>query len=174
VFGANTTSCDVENLTNGVPYLFAVVATSAIGTSQPSSSLGATPQAPPPGHGGHKVRPHVVLTSAAAPVRSGFATLRVRCVTKLCGGELQLVGHKDVRIKSNGRTHTAVETVLVSSDHFSVRGGAVVRLPVPVSLHAIGELTKSVHYRVVVTATFVVTGGVKTTYKLTLVGARGR
>ena len=173
-FGANTTSCVVENVTNGVPYMFAVVATSAIGTSQPSSSLGATPQAPSPGHGGHKVRPRVVLTKAAALVRSGFATLFLRCNTRLCGGELQLVAHKDVRIKSNGRTHTAVETVLVSSDHFSIRGGAVVRLPVPVSLHSISEITKLRHYRVAVTATFVVTRGVKTTYKLTLVGVRGR
>jgi hypothetical protein len=215
-FGANTTSCVVENVTNGVPYMFAVVATSAIGTSQPSSSLGATPQAPSTsaigtsqpssspgttpqapstsaigtsqpssspgttpqapstGHGGHKVRPRVVLTKVTALVRSGFATLSLRCSTRLCGGELQLVVHKDVRIKSNGRTHTAVETVLVSSDHFSIRGGAVVRLPVPVSLHAISEISRLRHYRVAVTATFVVTGGVKTTYKLTLVGTRGR
>jgi hypothetical protein len=197
-FGANTTSCVVENVTNGVPYLFAVVATSAIGTSQSSSSLGATPQAPSTSaigtsqpsssggatpqapstghgsHGGHKVRPRVVLTRVAAQVRSGFATLFLRCSTRLCGGELQLVVHKDVRIKSNGRTHTAVETVLVSSDDFSIRGGAVVRLPVPVSLHAISEITKLGNFRVATTATFAVTRGVKTTYKLALVGARGR
>jgi hypothetical protein len=172
-FGANTTSCDAENLTNGVPYTFAVEATNAIGTSQPSSSLGATPQAPS-GPGGHKVHPRVVLTSLSALVRSGFATLLVRCSTRLCGGRLQLVAEKDVRIKSNGRTHTAVETVLISSDQFSIRGGAVVHLPVPVSLHAIGEITKLAHYRVATTATFVVTKGVKTTYKLTLVGVRGR
>ena len=116
----------------------------------------------------------MVLTRVTALVRSGFATLFLRCSTRLCGGELQLVVHKDVRIKSNSRRHTAVETVLVSSDDFSIRGGALVRLPVPVSLHAISEITKLVHYRVATTATFVVTGGVKTTYNLTLVGARGR
>jgi len=194
-FGASTTSGIVEDLTNGVPYSFEVEATNAIGTSQPSSSLGATPNevtpngatptgatpngatpngatpnAPPSSHGGgHKVRPRLVLTKATAPVKSELATLSLKCNTQLCRGELQLVAHKDVRFTLDGRTHTETETVLVSSGHFSVQGEAVVSLPVRVAGSAIGVLTKSRHYRIVVAASFAVTKGAKSTYELTLV-----
>jgi hypothetical protein len=195
--GAGTTSCVVEGLTDGVSYSFEVDAFTVIGTSQPSSALAATPEAGSGGsgsggsgsggsgsggsgaggsgssspQGAGSARPRIVLTKRIAPVKSGFATLSLRCNTQLCGGELQLTARRVVRLKSHGRTHKEVETVLVSSDHFSIRGGAVVSLPVPVTAHAIHEITAVRRYRVTVTATFVVTKGLKSTYKLRLVAA---
>ncbi len=207
VVGADTASCIVGGLTDGGSYSFEVDAFSVVGTSQPSSALGAVPESTsastttspvsgvtPPLSGSVTTttspvsgvaptsgsrRPgvaklplaRVMLTKRTAPVRSGFATLEVRCNARLCGGELQLTAHKVVRLTSHGRTRKVVETVLVSSDHFSIRGGVVVPLPVPVMAHAIAELTAARHYRVLVAATFVVKKGAKSCYKIRLVGA---
>jgi hypothetical protein len=203
--GANTNSCVVGGLTNGVSYSFEVDAFSSVGTSQPSSTLGAVPQsepgtnqplpapagatqsgsgvsqtssilgaAPQPASSGHEshssAQPRVVLTKTIVPVRSGFATLSLRCSTGLCGGELQLTGRRVVRLKSNGITRDVVETVLVSSDHFSIRGSAAVSLPVPVTAHALGEIGVTHHYRVVI-ATFLVKKGAESTYRVRLVAA---
>ncbi|HXZ82654.1 MAG TPA: fibronectin type III domain-containing protein, partial [Acidimicrobiales bacterium] len=146
--------------------------------SNSSGSGGSAPSSTAPSSSGTRssrtgksVLPRVILTKRIAPVKFGFATLSLRCNARLCGGELQLTARKVVRLKSHGRTHRVVETVLVSSDHFSIRGGAVVSLPVPVTTNAIREVTPSRHYRVVVTAKFEVVKGLNSTYRMTLVAA---
>ena len=116
-------------------------------------------------------RARVVLAEPFAPVKSGFATLSLRCDMPLCGGRLQLVAHKVVLVESHGPTRDVIETVLVSSVRFSIRGRVVVSLPVPVTADAIREITTVPHFRVVVVATFVVANGANTRYKLALVAA---
>lgn len=64
-----------------------------------------------------------------------------------------------------------VESVLLSSDHFTVRGSAVASLPVPVTAHAIGEVTSVRNFRIAVTADFNVAKGAKSTHKVRLVAA---
>ena len=179
VVGAATRACVVGGLTDGVAYSFAIDAFSAVGTSEASSLLQAVPrslpqsvpQSVPTGHNGKSARPRIVLTKAIALVKSGFATLSLRCTTQLCRGGLQLDAHRIVRLKMNGKTYRSVETVLVSSVHFAIRGRTAVSLPVPVAVNAIREITAARHYRLVVAATFVVKQGLKSTYKLRLVAA---
>ncbi len=117
------------------------------------------------------LRPRVILAEPFAPVKSGFATVSLRCDTQLCSGRLQLVAHKVVLVESHGPTRDVIETVLVSSVRFSIRGRAVVSLPVPVTADAIREITTVPHFRVVVVATFAVANGANTRYKLALVAA---
>ncbi|MGP8065997.1 MAG: fibronectin type III domain-containing protein, partial [Acidimicrobiales bacterium] len=50
-FGPDTISCVVGSLTNGMSYSFEVDASTAVGTSQPSTALGAVPQVAPGGSG---------------------------------------------------------------------------------------------------------------------------
>jgi hypothetical protein len=183
VVGAATTACVVGGLTDGVVYSFAVDAFSTVGTSEASSLLQAVPQAVPQsvpqpvpqpvptGHNGKSVRPRIVLMKSIAPVRSGFATLFLRCTTQLCRGGLQLDARRIVRLKMNGKTYRSVETVLVSSVPFVIRGQTAVSLPVRVATQAIGEITAARHYRLVVAATFIVKKGLKSTYKVRLVAA---
>jgi len=207
-FGPDTTSCVVGSLTNGMSYSFEVDAFTAVGTSQPSTALGAVPQAAPGGSdtGGsgsagssssssgpgnakspsssgsgnaksavsktaNPVLARVVLVKPTAKVRSGFAMLSVRCSVRSCSGVVQLVARKTVRLKSHGTTRAVVETVLLSSDHFAVHGGAVASLPVPVTAHAIGEVTSVRDFRIAVTASFKVAKGAKSAYKVRLVAA---
>jgi hypothetical protein len=207
-FGPDTTSCVVGSLTNGMSYSFEVDAFTAVGTSQPSTALGAVPQAAPggsdtggsgsagssssnsgpgnakspssSGSGNAKsavsktakpVLARVVLVKPTAKVRSGFAMLSVRCSVRSCSGVVQLVARKTVRLKSHGTTRAVVETVLLSSDHFAVHGGAVASLPVPVTAHAIGEVTSVRDFRIAVTASFKVAKGAKSAYKVRLVAA---
>ena len=206
-FGPDTTSCVVGNLTNGASYSFDVEAFTAVGTSQPSTTLGAVPQPAPGGSGtgrsgsvgsgsggsgsggsspnssgsgkaksaasktAKSVLARVVLEKSSAKVRSGFAMLSVRCSARSCNGVVQLVARKTVRLKSHGTTRTVVETVLLSSDHFAVRGGVVVSLPVPVTTHAIGEVASVRDFRIAVTVSFNVAKGAKSTYKVRLVAA---
>ena len=112
-----------------------------------------------------------MLEKSSAKVRSGFAMLSVRCSARSCNGVVQLVARKTVRLKSHGTTRTVVETVLLSSDHFAVRGGVVVSLPVPVTTHAIGEVASVRDFRIAVTVSFNVAKGAKSTYKVRLVAA---
>jgi hypothetical protein len=211
-FGPDTTSCVVGDLTNGVSYSFEVDAVTAVGTSQPSTTLGAVPQSAPGGSGtggsgsggsgsggsgsggsgsggsspnssgsgkaksvtsktSKSVLARVVLVKSTAKVRSGFAMLSVRCSARSCSGVVQLVARKTVRLKPHGTKHAVVETVLLSSDHFAVRGGATASLPVPVTAHAIGEVTSVRDFRIAVTASFNVAKGAKSTYKVRLVAA---
>jgi len=196
-FGPDSTSCVVGSLTNGMSYSFEVDAFTAVGTSQPSTALGAVPQAAPggsdtggsgsagsspssSGSGNAKsavsktaklVLARVVLVKPTAKVRSGFAMLSVRCSVRSCSGVVQLVARKTVRLKSHGTTRAVVETVLLSSDHFAVHGGAVASLPVPVTAHAIGEVTSVRDFRIAVTASFKVAKGAKSAYKVRLVAA---
>ena len=201
-FGPDTTSCVVGSLTNGVSYSFEVVAVTAVGTSQPSTTLGAVPQPAPGGSGtggsgsggsgsagpspnssgsgkaksaasktAKPVLARVVLVKSSAKVRSGFAMLSVRCSVRSCSGVVQLVARKTVRLKSHGTTRAVVESVLLSSDHFAVRGSAVASLPVPVTAHAIGEVTSVRDFRIAVTADFNVAKGAKSTHKVRLVAA---
>jgi len=114
----------------------------------------------------------VVLVKSTAKVRSGFALLAVRCSARSCNGVVQLVARKTVRLKTHGTKRAVVETVLLSSDHFAVRGGATASLPVPVTAHAIGEVTSVRDFRIAVTASFNVAKGTKSTYKVRLVAAR--
>ncbi|MGA9077141.1 MAG: fibronectin type III domain-containing protein [Acidimicrobiales bacterium] len=201
-FGPDTTSCVVGSLTNGVSYSFEVDAVTAVGTSQPSTTLGAVPQPAPGGFGtggsgsggsgsvgsspnssgsgkaksaasktARPVLARVVLVKSSAKVRSGFAMLSVRCSVRSCSGVVQLVARKTVRLKSHGTTRAVVESVLLSSDHFAVRGSAVASLPVPVTAHAIGEVTSVRNFRIAVTADFNVAKGAKSTHKVRLVAA---
>ena len=201
-FGPDTTSCVVGSLTNGVSYSFEVDAVTAVGTSQPSTTLGAVPQPAPGGSGtggsgsggsgsvgsspnssgsgkaksaasktAKPVLARVVLVKSSAKVRSGFAMLSVRCSVRSCSGVVQLVARKTVRLKSHGTTRAVVESVLLSSDHFAVRGSAVASLPVPVTAHAIGEVTSVRNFRIAVTADFNVAKGAKSTHKVRLVAA---
>jgi len=150
------------------------------GTSPSSSgSGGSSPNSP--GSGKVKsaasktskvVLARVVLLKSTAKVRSGFALLSVRCSVRSCNGVVQLVARKTVRLKTHGTKRAVVETVLLSSDHFAVRGGATASLPVPVTAHAIGEVTSVRDFRIAVTASFNVAKGAKSTYKVRLVAAR--